>query len=93
MNFPENVDYGTFYREATKKGIKVTSKYAGVNIASKISRDLTFSVYANVNGKRLMLGYFPFTKHGELMAHRRFVEHLANFPRKKSGKQKVYEEC
>lgn len=78
MTFPENVDYGAFYRQATAKGIKVKSKYAGVYVASLRRRDVIFTACIRKDGKHIALGYFPLNKHGELMAHRRYMEYKQN---------------
>lgn len=75
MNFPDNVDYGSFYRQAKAKGIKVTSKYAGVFIHDKKGDRVQFVAYYGGTKVRVILGRFPLDKHGELMAHRRYLAH------------------
>lgn len=75
MNFPDNIDYGAFYRQAKEKGIKVTSKYAGVSVYKRERDKLEFISTFGAGKSRVNLGRFPFNKHGELMAHRRYMEY------------------
>lgn len=73
MNFPDNVDYGAFYRQAKAKGIKVSSKYAGVFIHDLKGQSVEFMSSFGGSKGRVILGRFPLNKHGELMAHRRYI--------------------
>ncbi len=83
MNFPDNVDYGAFYRQA--KGIKVTSKYAGVFVQDRKGQGVEFiSSYGGVK-VRVILGRFPLDKHGELMAHRTYLAHRESITIKKGS--------
>lgn len=88
MTFPDNVDYGAFYRQATAKGIKMTSKYAGVYVAIGHQKDLFFCSQIREKGKTVTLGTFPFDKYGELMAHRRYMDKKKDLPNgRKPSKQ------
>lgn len=83
MNFPDNVDYGAFYRQAKAKGIKVSSKYAGVFIHNRKDQGLEFISSFGASKGRVILGRFPLDKHGELMAHRRYLAHRESITIKK----------
>lgn len=83
MNFPDNVDYGAFYRQAKSKGIKVTSKYAGVFIHDRKGYVVEFISSFGATKVRVVLGRFPFNKHGELMAHRRYLAYRESITIKK----------
>ena len=84
MNFPDNVDYGTFYRQAKSKGIKISSKYAGVFVTNSRGR-VYFTTSVGGSKERVNLGCFPLTKQGELKAHRTYIEYKSTMP-SKSGR-------
>ena len=83
MNFPDNVDYGVFYRQAKAKGIKVSSKYAGVYVHKTKDQGLEFMSSFGGTKDRVILGRFPLDKYGELMAHRRYLAHRESITIKK----------
>lgn len=91
MTFPENINYGEFYRQATSKGIKVTSRYAGVYVAVGHQKDLLFCAQIREKGKTITLGHFPFDKYGEIMAHRRYMEKKKDLPNGRKPSKQIEE--
>ena len=75
MTFPENIDYIHFYCEAVKKGIKVSSRYAGVYIQKNRTGRLYFATTSKplkANDKT-KFKLFPFTSLGEKSAHYEYL--------------------
>jgi hypothetical protein len=74
MTIPEHVNFTEFYYKATQKGIHVTSRYAGVCVSEDKSRRLLFwKTSFRDNGAQIQI-YFPFTKDGEIKAHKKYLK-------------------
>jgi hypothetical protein len=76
MVVPKGVDYEQFFKDCQEKGIHITSRYMGVSFSLTNGTKPTWLVRAQVNGKSVYLGRFPFTAQGELRAGVRYLEYL-----------------
>lgn len=90
MIIPEDVNFKEFYLQAISKGIKITSKYAGVSIYLNKNGQLWWTASIRINGnlKAKHLGSFPFTKNGEIEAAEAYSNIRNKIPSKSNYKSK-----
>ena len=74
-------DYGQFYRDAKKQGVKVTSRFIGVHIYDHHGQ-VEFRAVYGVGKSRKYFGAFPFTKLGEEAAARAYERHILSIGKK-----------
>lgn len=77
MFIPDGVNHLEFYRQAQKKGIKVSSRFIGVAVNVNHGKHHWWA-RLQVNGKTIMFKRFPFTEQGERDAARQYQSFLAS---------------
>lgn len=68
MTIPLGANFASFYLEARKKGIKITSRYLGVSVLNDKQYGIRWHAWAKNKNERLQKT-FPFTELGEYQAH------------------------